>query len=400
MKPKLKATLARGGFLLALAAAGFALSGGAHAGGTTAGVTISNQANLSYAVGGVNQTGIASSPAGSNNATGATTDFVVDNKINHTVVTTDATARNTVPGAPTAVSNFSVTNTGNYQQGYALSVVNVATGQTVLTVNDTIDLVPGSCVINVNGTGATNINTLAVDANTPVAVTCAIPGTAVNGDGIAIALVAQAAEAGTNGGTLMTATAGAGTAAAVDVVFADLAGLDPVADGNRDGRASGRSVYSVVTASLLVSKTLTTLCDPVNGDTQPKNIPGAFVRYTVTIANTGSASATLSQITDALNANVDFDPDLITGTGGTANCATGQVPQSAANVGFSLTYTARGAGFTPRYMTTGANADGATHAAGNITIDFVNALPAGGGYAAGELKQGESLTLVYQVKIK
>lgn len=398
MKPKLKATLARGGFLLALAAAGFALSGGAHAGGTTAGTTISNQATLNYAVGGVSQTGIASSPAGSSNATGATTDFLVDNKVNHTVATTNLTAINTVPGATNVVTNFSVTNTGNFAQGYALSVVNVATGQTILTVNDNIDLVVGSCVIDVNGTSATNINTLAVDASIPVSVSCSIPSTAVNGDGAAIALVARAAEAGTNGATLMTATAGAGTAA-VDVVFADTAGLDAI-DTLRDGRASGRSVYSIVTAALLVSKTVTTLCDPVNGSTQPKNIPGAFARYTVTISNTGSASATLGQITDALNANVDFDVDLITGTGAAANCATGQVPQSAAGVGFALTYTARGAGFTPRYMTTGANGDGATHATGNITIDFATALPAGGGYTAGELKQGESLSIVYQVRIK
>ena len=62
MKPKLKATLARGGMLLVLATAGLALSGGAHAGGTAAGTTISNKATLNYSVGAVPQTSIASSP--------------------------------------------------------------------------------------------------------------------------------------------------------------------------------------------------------------------------------------------------------------------------------------------------------------------------------------------------
>jgi uncharacterized repeat protein (TIGR01451 family) len=251
--------------------------------------------------------------------------------------------------------------------------------------------------MQVNGVTQGYIGSLVPDASATVTVACPIPATQANGDVAVVSLTAQAATAGTAGATLVAQSNGVDNPTAVDIVFADAAGSDDVA---RDGKASARSAYRVATAALLVTKSVAAVCDPLNGSTNPKNVPGAFVQYTITIANSGSASATLTQITDVLSTSVDFDPDLISGAGVAANCQSGTSPTSLAGSGFRLTYSNRGAGYTPKYMTSGSDGDGATHAAGTLTFDFANALPAGGTYAAGELKQGESLTLVYQVKIK
>lgn len=401
MKTRKNAAKMRGGLLLALAAGAYALAGGAHAAGTTAGTTISNKATLNYSVGAVGQPAIASSPTGSLDGTGANTDFVVDNKISHTVTTTNGTAVSAIPAQTSVVLNFNVTNTGNFAQGYLLSVANVATGDTVLGGADSNDLTTGTCVIDVNATGATNISTLAVDATVPVTVACTIPGAAANNDRIALTLVARATDSGTT--TPVVATVGAGTLAGVDVVFADTAGPDTVIDADRDGRASGRSAYLVQTAALLVTKVVAVRCDPLNGAVSPKSIPGAYMRYTVTIANGGTAgaSALLTTMADTLNANVDFDPNLIQGTGAASTCdATAGVPSGAANSGVQVIQTNRGVN---AFLTnTGGDADGLAVAGSPATLsfNFAQALPAGGAYQAGELKAGETLTLVYQVKIK
>lgn len=399
MKQRLKAALARGGLLMLLAAAGLATTGIARAAGTVAGTTISNKATLNFSVGGVAQPAIGSSPTGNSTGAGTNTDFLVDNKISHTVVTTNASAVSVIPGQTAVVLGFSVTNTGNFTQDYALSIANLASGQTVFTagnlVTDNFDVTTGTCTIKVNGATQNYVGSLAPDASVPVTVTCNIPSTQVNNDVAGLSLTAAAATAGSNGATLVTQTAGADTAG-VDIVFADAAGTD---DAARDGKSSARSAFKVSSAVIAVTKTVAPVCDPFNGSTTPKNIPGAYVMYTVTISNAASgSSATLTSVTDVLSSNVTFDPDLISGAGVAANCAAGVSPTSAAGAGFKVSTTSARAGF-PKFFTTASDGDGATHSAGTITIDFTSMLPAGGAYTAGELKPGESLTLQYQVKV-
>jgi len=399
MKTQFNAAMARGGCLILLAASALTLSGNALAAGTAAGTTISNKATLNYSVGAVAQPAIASSPTGSSDGTGVDTNFLVDNKISHTVTTSNGTSVTAVPGQTGVVTTFVVTNTGNATQDYALTAANLASGAQTIhggSVTDNFDITLGSCTMQVNGVTQGYVGSLAADASATVTLACPIPVNRVNTDLSGISLTAQAATAGSNGATLTTQTAGADTPGSVDVVFADAAGSDDIV---RDGKSSARSSYRVVTASLLVTKVSSTVCDPLNGATNPKNIPGAYVQYVVTIANGGATSATLTTVSDVLSANVDFDPDLITGAGAAANCAAGMVPQSAAGSGFKVIYAARGVGY-PRFLTSAADADGGTHTTGTLSFNFAQALPAGGTYAAGELKAGESMQLVYQVRIK
>jgi len=49
-------------------------------------------------------------------------------------------------------------------------------------------------------------------------------------------------------------------------------------------------------AQLTISKTGTLVSDPVNGATNPKYIPGAIVRYTFTVTNTGPSSVTNNSV--------------------------------------------------------------------------------------------------------
>ncbi len=60
--------------------------------------------------------------------------------------------------------------------------------------------------------------------------------------------------------------------------------------------------------NLLNQKTVTTLSDPVNGTNAPKNIPGAIVRYTLTVSNLGEGlvDANTLVISDPVPANTEL----------------------------------------------------------------------------------------------
>ena len=256
------------------------------AAGTASGTTISNQATVNYQVGGTAQTAINSN----------TTSFVVDNRVNVTVAQVgNATV---VPGSTNQVLVFTVTNTGNTAQRYALS----ATNNSGITMNNI------RIYRDVNSDGALDGgDTLYVDAGTfndvaadgvlRVLIVADTPGAATNGQTAVYNLIAQTVNAGLL--TVTTQTAGADTAG-VDVVFADAIG-SATGDVVRDGRHSTTATYTVNAATLTVTKTSAVYSDPFNGTTNPKAIPGAIITYTVTIANAaGGASATSVAITDSL----------------------------------------------------------------------------------------------------
>lgn len=62
-------------------------------------------------------------------------------------------------------------------------------------------------------------------------------------------------------------------------------------------------------ATLTIVKSSSLVSDPVNGVTNPKMIPGAVVRYSITVANTGTLAVDASTIiiTDALPGGVSYD---------------------------------------------------------------------------------------------
>lgn len=416
------------------ASAQFLPSGTTTAGGVSANTDITNQATLNYSIAGTGQPAIVSN----------TVTFKVDNKVNVVVTEVGGAPTNVAPNATGQVTTFLVTNAGNSPMDFQLAANGaLANGQTV-TLSGTLytdsnntagfDALGCQAFAETNGTanyqGGADVNQ-AIRNLSPVApgntvtvyVVCNIPSaaTATNGNNALVSLTATAANVNTcalpagTGCVPTVATAGGDTPGTVDIVFGDAAGSD---DALTDGRHSARDVYQVAAAQISVSKTATPICDPFNGSTAPKSIPGAYIQYEITIANApGAASATLTDITDALNANVTFDADLRTGAGGVApNRCTSSPPASAAGSGFRLrcVSTARASGVgtcanaAGQFFTTGNDGDAMTFNAGAVNVKFgtgggtvtgAQALPAEAGYTAGELKGGESVIIRFNAII-
>lgn len=416
MKPAVRFTPQWGQYRLA-AVCGIVcavLSGQSLAVGTASNTSITNRATLTFSVGGVPQTGIESSSAGNSTpgvGAGADTSFLVDNKVDVLVTEGDSTFTSVSPGQLAAVTTYTVTNQGNTTQDFNLVAANEANGTLLFTGTDNFDGTSCSAFAEsgatvgyqaAQDTGAF-VDEAIADATPTVYVVCDIPAGQLNNDNAVVSLVATARAGGAAGsqGAVLTETVGADTAG-VDIVFADDTGTD---DANRDAAHSARDQFRVVAAVLSVAKTVGLVCDPFNSTTNPKNIPGAIVRWTVTVSNAGGAgsSATLAQISDALNANSTFDPDLITGAGGAAACeglsgGTGS-PLSANGSGFRMDVTGDTRGGYPKFFTTANDTDGADLNGTTVEIDYGPALPVEAGYSAGELKPGESVVVDFNVSI-
>lgn len=391
-----------------------AWSGLAGAVGTASSITIVNRASLTYSVSGVAQTLIESSPTGNSTpgaALGTDTSFVVDNKVDVLVTEGNSTFTSVSPGQLAAVTTFTVTNQGNTTQDFALAVANLVSGTVLFGGTDNFDGASCAAFRESGATAgyqaaqdtATFVDELIADGTATVYGVCNIPNGLANGGNAVVSLTATARAGGAAGlGAALTQTAGANTAG-VDIVFADDVGTD---DANRDAAHSARDAYRVVAAVLTVSKTITLICDPLNSITNPKNIPGAVVRWTVTVSNAAGAgaSATLTQVSDALNANSTFDPDLITGAGGAAGCeglaAGAGVPESANGSGFKLDVSGdTRPGVYPKFFTAANDNDGADLNGATVEIDYGPAMPVEGTYTAGELKAGESVIVYFNVTI-
>ncbi len=91
-----------------------------------------------------------------------------------------------------------------------------------------------------------------------------------------------------------------------------------VADTNPGNNSDSATVTVVQGPELTIMKFSAVTRDPVNGSSQPKRIPGAWVTYTVKVVNTGFGNAQTVEITDLLPGAVtlytgDFDEGSGTG---------------------------------------------------------------------------------------
>lgn len=354
---------------------------------TPACTPIANTAALSYSVGGVPQTGINS-----------TTSFTVGNKVNLTVTRTDVSYVSVPPGATNQALTFLVTNTGNANQKYVISYTEPVGGSDPFTGTDNFNATtPG-----IGAVGVANVTTgIIVPGGTYSAtVVSDIPIGRVNNDIAVYGLLARTLKVD---GTLETGSAGSITSSygtcSADIVLADALGTDDPT-GLRDGADSIRGAYKVASSVLSFSKTATTIWDPVNYNVLPKAIPGALIRYVVTISNAaGAGTATLDTITDTLSTNLAIDSDLKVAS---AVAFASLANESAAGKGFKVVVTGstRALNGVNQYFTTTADGDGVGISGQNITATMATVLPVGGGYAAGELRTGESVTLTFNVIIQ
>ena len=284
--------------------------GGSHtalAVGTASNTTINNTATVDYQVGGINQTQLTSNTAS----------FVVDNRVDLTVAESNTTYVDVVPGATAQVLTFTVSNTGNTTQDFGLAA---AAGSDPFGGTDNFNAT-GVAVYVEDGTTvgyqaaedtATYIDELAADGTATVYIVADIPVAQANGDIAAYTLTATTRDGGGVGvqGNVTANDSGSGNTAGVDVVWGDGAGDT---DAATDGAFSDTGAYRVVSAALTVTKSVAIISDPFNLAVNPKAIPGATMRYTITVQNTSATTAATSVvIVDAPPANTTYTAATIT----------------------------------------------------------------------------------------
>lgn len=394
----------------AVLALGFALAAPqVWAAGTLSGTTISNNAQLSYQVGGTAQ-----------NVQSNTAAFTVDTVVRLTVQESNSLPTFVTLGGTAQVLQFTVTNTGNATQDYKLTPTQVTGGTITLgtTYTDTFDGLGCIAYVESGSAGSgwdagtdtvTSIQNLGPDQSKTVYVVCNIPASGpANLAAAIVALTAETANAGTCAtNCVLTEETTTANTAGVDIVFGDVATTYGVA---RDGKDTDRDAY-VIQATLTISKTVTLLCDPFNGNNNPKNVPGAYVQYAITVSNTSSSTdATLTTVSDTLPIGpppsgttpyLEFDPDLRTSA---SSCAT---PESLAGRGFRLNCSGGSRACTTptapalgQYFTGVSDPDAVTVSGQSVSINGATLLPAEGAYGAGVLKAGESLTIRFNAVIK
>lgn len=264
-----------------LAGAVAVFPGAAHAAGTQAGTAINNTATATYSDGTATQT------VNSNQVT-----LNVDELLDVTVTGDDPADVGTAPGATNVVTKFTVANTGNGAEAFALTAITNRTA-------DNFD--PASAVIWIDTDGDGQFNPAidtqyAAGSNDPVLqpdgrigvfIVSTMPGSATNGQRAEVALVA-AARTGT--GTPGTVFSGQGTGG-VDAVVG-LSGAD----------AEDNAFYLINAITVALAKSAA-VADPFGGT---EAVPGAIITYTLTATITGTGTAQALAIADPIPAATQY----------------------------------------------------------------------------------------------
>ena len=277
--------------------------------GTDAGVTIANQAQVDYDVGGIAQTLILSDPGGNSTpglGSGAlTTDFVVDNRVDFTLVETgNLLHTNVSPGEQNAYVQFLLTNTGNSTQDFRLAAANLV-GGTVDLLLDNVQMNNLEVYVDADNSGAPDligdldfVDELIEGGSVNIYVVGDADVLFVAGDIANVDLDAIVADAGGAPGlgadTTQDNLIGNGLLT-VEVVFGD---EGPGVLG--DGIETAEDGFITVVAALEITKVGTLISDPFNLLVNPKAIPGAVIEYVITVDNTGGAVATNVIVSDVL----------------------------------------------------------------------------------------------------
>lgn len=365
---------------------------------------ITNQATLSYSVGGTGQPDITSA-LDSNNT------FYVGVKAIVTVANQDAGNITVTPSTTPAVLKFNVKNDGNATLDFALARAAAANGVASPHGggNDSFDGTTVGVYVDVDSDGtysstvdtATAIDNLAGDGASKTVFVVYTPSDLTASDAALAVYYLTATSQWANGsvisqGTYTPTAAQAGGACdgtrQVEVVFGDGDGPSAADTAARDGIHSDDSAYIVSNAAIGITKSKTMVWDPINFNSTPKAIPGAIVEYSVVVANTGGAAATLTSIVDNLDtANLDLVTTYFDGGLGT------NTPTSSSGSSFQVTCVA---GCGARACESAATTSGIAFVTPTITATMATVLPAESTCSAGSLGGGDTVTIKFQVTIK
>ena len=270
------------------------------AAGTASGTVVTNNVNVDFQVGGINQT-----------ASTASNTFTVDRKIIFTVAEDGSATTSVSPGSTASVTTFIITNTSNATLDFNLSASQLASGASGAHSNTDGYDVSNLAVYEDDGDGVYDagdtrifVDGLAPDTSIRVFIVGDTALGTANGAVAAVRLTAVARESGSAGalGGAITEDTGVNQEDAVDTVFADT---------GRDNSENALDDYTVSAANLTVLKTSTVISDPINSSNF-KMIPGAVVEYCITVANaSGASTATNITVTDSIPANTTFQSNSV-----------------------------------------------------------------------------------------
>lgn len=329
----------------------------------------------------------------------------------------DVTVRVTVAGSYDNQTSGATATTSGFaspgpQSNIATLVANFATPAVVKSFSAPQFTVNGTVTLTIT---FTNSNAQAV---TGVTFTDNYPGTMMNAASPVLTNTCGGSATATTGTNSLALAAGtippSGSCALSVIVTASVAGAltnstGAITTGNAGTIAAATANVTVTAPAIALAKSVVPVCDPHNFSTIAKNIPGAYVRYEITVTNGASASgsATLGSIGDMLNPNLDFDSDLRTGS---ASACAASSPESGVGKGFKLTCSGvgntRACALLPVYYTTAADGDAIGISGSIISLNFgdspagIKALPTEPGYGPGELKPGESVTIRFNAIVK
>lgn len=260
----------------------------AQAAGTAAGTKIDNTATATYELPG----------GGTGQVTSNTVSLTVDELLDVTVTWDDGGDVVVQPGLTGQVLTFTVTNTGNGSEAFALSARNTLSGDTLdpsafaiyLDTNGDGNYDPGVDQAYVPGAGNPVI---AADAPITVFVVSTIPAGAADNTRAGIDLIAEAVTGTGNPGDVI---ANAGTGGGDAVI--GLSGADGFDDG-----------YYRVSAATVAFVKSQLVVDPFGGS---NTIPGSVITYTLVATVNGSGTLTALSIADAIPAGTTYVPGSLT----------------------------------------------------------------------------------------
>lgn len=275
--------------------------------GTIAGGRVDSSAQMTFQIAGVAQPPITSN----------TTSVVVDEVLDAAVTDQDAASVAVASGAVAAPLSFNVTNTGNGSEPMRLVADAVITGDDFDPTSATIYLesngTPGLQIGGGGDTGyvaGTNDPVLAQDTSVVVYVASNIPtGLAQDALGrVSLRAVPR---------TVFTATGTDDpTHAAFPVPGAAFPGLgDPAIGGGNVTAVAGTTfaaaalrllaegTYRVSAGDVTLNKTVTSVTDPQGGN---KLVPGAIVRYRISVSVAGNSTAQNLVVRDPMPADLAY----------------------------------------------------------------------------------------------
>ena len=308
----------------------------AQAAGTAAGTIISNIVTLNYSVGGIALPAIASAPAS----------LTVDEIIDLTLTWQDGAPVNVNTPDSNDPLTFQLVNTGNGSETFTLSRNNTLGGDQYNPISSATPI-----YLESNGTPGLQTGvggdtpyggslTLAADGNATIYVVSDTPAGLTNGNLGKVQLTAVSATAGAAGAALGTVLNGQGDGGVAAVVGVPLA------------QAQATGSYLVSGLSLVVTKS-------VISPTNPSNlVPGASITYRVLVTLSGTGTAGNLVISDPIPAQVSYQPNSTTVSGGAAcaPCSDGvdadPVAFSANTLTITLGNVAAPASFTIQFLAT------------------------------------------------